>query len=119
MNANSLFKKWDSLCIPAQIYPLFMTSIILFDLYRGAYRYALSHLVLLAIGTTFLWVLCAAKLEFAAYMLLGLPVLFFIFLLALIFFDQSLISVKHKYKKCKEVCNCYEEPECGCCTGSE
>jgi len=115
MNANSLMKKWESLCIPAQIFPIFMTSLVLFDLYRGVYAQAISHIVFTLIGTTFLWVLCAAKLELAAYMLLGLPVIFFIFLIALIFFDQSLLNIRHKYKKCRNVCNCYEEPDCGCC----
>lgn len=96
-----------------------MTSVILFNLYRGTYRYAISHAVALIVGTTFLWVLCAANMEFAAYGLLILPVLFFVFLLALIFYDQSLFAIQRNYRPkcgapepdCEPSC---EEPEsCG------
>lgn len=91
-----------------------MTSVVLFNLYRGTYRYAISHAVALVIGTTLLWVLCAARLEFAAYALLLLPVLFFVFLLAILFYDQSLLSITHEYNGG----NCGKSDECStdsCC----
>lgn len=97
MNANGLTKAWGTLCPPAQIYPIVMSGVILFDLYRGSYRYAITHIVSALIGTTFLWVLCAANLEFAAYALLLLPVLFFVFLLALIFYDQSFFKITRSF----------------------
>jgi hypothetical protein len=84
---------WTTLCPPAQIYPIVMTSVVLFNVYRGTYRTAVSQFVALIVGTLFLWVLCAANLEFAAYALLLLPVLFFVFLLAIIFYDQSLLEI--------------------------
>ena len=120
MNAtatNSLQRGWQSLCPPAQIYPIVMAGLILFNLYRGTYTYAVSHLVAMVIGTTLLWVLCAANLEFAAYGMLILPVLFFVFLLAVIFYDQSLLSISHSYKKQGDNCDCCEtRPEsCFCC----
>ena len=83
-------RAWTTLCPPAQLYPIVMAGVILFNLYRGTYRHAISHTVALVIGTTLLWILCAANMEFAAYALLIMPVLFFVFLLALIFYDQSL-----------------------------
>jgi len=102
MNSNSLAKNWATLCPPAQIYPIVLSAVILFDLYRGSLVQALSHFVAMIIGTTFLWVLCAANLDFAAYALLILPVLFFVFLLAIIFYDQSLLSIEHSRKnRCK------------------
>ncbi len=87
-----------------------MAAVVLFNLYRGTFRYALSHAIALVIGTTFLWILCAANLEFAAYALLLLPLLFFVFLLALIFYDRSLFNVTSEYK-------CKAEPTCemACC----
>jgi hypothetical protein len=106
MNANGATKAWNSLCPPAQIYPIVMSALILFNLYRGTYRYAITHIVALVIGTTFLWVLCAARLEFAAYALLLLPVIFFVFLLALLFYDQSFFDIKRSHTP-----GC--EPECG------
>ena len=114
MNANSATKAWNSLCPPAQIYPIVMSALILFNLYRGTYRYAITHIVALIIGTTFLWVLCAAHLEFAAYALLLLPVIFFVFLLALLFYDQSFFDIKRSYTPgCEPTCEC-EEERCDC-----
>ena len=116
MNANSLTKAWGTLCPPAQIYPIVMVAVVLFNLYRGFYRNAISNIVATIIGTTFLWVLCAANLEFAAYALLLLPVLFFVFLLALIFYDQSLFEIQRSYRP-GAACDCsasQEEPSCGC-----
>ena len=111
MNANSLHNSWTSLCPPAQIYPIVMTSVVLFNLYRGTYRYAITHMVALVIGTIFLWVLCAANLEFAAYALLLFPILFFAFFMAVLFYDQSYLSVHHEYR----ACGCCDEPQCDCC----
>jgi len=89
-----------------------MIAVVLFSLYRGAWREAITNIVSLVVGTLFLWVLCAANFEFAAYGLLILPVLFFVFFLAIVLFDQSLINVTHKYKKCGHPHNV----RCGCHT---
>ena len=93
-----------------------MAGIILFNLYRGTYRYAISHAVAMIVGTTLLWVLCAANMEFAAYGLLLLPILFFVFLLAIILYDQSLLSITHSYKR-TGYCGCCETTpdDCDCC----
>lgn len=93
-----VYDAWFTLCLPAQIYPVVMLGIILFDIYKGAFMRGISDTVSLVIGTTLLWVLCAAKMEFVAYGLLLLPVLFVVFLLAILVFDQSLLSITHDYK---------------------
>jgi hypothetical protein len=116
MNANSLARNWSTLCPPAQIYPIVLSALVLFDLYRGSFKQAISHIVAMLIGTTFLWILCAANLEFAAYSLLILPLVFFVFLLAIIFYDQSLLSIKHeKKRRCDDECDGEES----CCEGSK
>ena len=112
-SGNSLSKAWTTLCPPAQIYPIVMTAVILFNLYRRTYRHALSHVIALVIGTTLLWVLCAARLDVVAYSLLLLPVIFFVFLLALIFYDQSLFAIQRVYKD-DESSNGNGKGECGC-----
>lgn len=114
-SANAIQQGWQSLCPPAQIYPIVMVGVILFNMYRGTYAYAISHIVAMIIGTALLWVLCAARLEFVAYGMLILPVLFFVFLLALIFYDQSLLNITHSYRN--NECDCCEtRPEsCFCC----
>lgn len=110
---NTIENAWVTLCPPAQIYPIVMTAVVLFNLYRGTYRHALSQFIAMIIGTIFLWVLCAANLDFAAYSLLILPVLFFVFLLAIIFYDQSMLDIRHSYKPgCKEEATCHSCPTC-------
>jgi FlaA1/EpsC-like NDP-sugar epimerase len=104
--ANGAYSGWIQLCPPAQLYAIVMTAFVLFQLYRGTYRYAIRHAIFAILGTAFLWVLCAAKMEFAAYGLLVLPVLFFVFLLAIILYDQSLFEIQREYKG---------EEDCGCC----
>lgn len=86
-------RTWNTLCPPAQIFPVVMTGVILFNLYRGTYSYALHHTIATIIGTIFLWILCAANMEFAAYGLLILPIIFFVFLLAIVYYDQTLLTI--------------------------
>ena len=114
-SATNLSKAWAGLCPPAQIYPAVMAGVILFNLYRGTYRYAITHLVSLVIGTTLLWVLCAAKMEVVAYAMLALPVFFFVVLLAIIFYDQSLLKITraHKIQPCEDDASCDVCPACG------
>lgn len=114
MNANSITRGWGALCPPAKIYPIVMAGVVLFNFYRGTYRYAITHIVSAIIGTTLLWVLCAANLEFAAYALLLLPVAFFVFFLALLFYDQSLFEITRAMKCEPQPCDCQEEDECTC-----
>ena len=110
--ANTLQHSWQTLCPPAQIYPIVMTSVILFNFYRGTYKTAISYIVAAIMGTVLLWVLCAANLDFVAYGMLILPLLFFVFLLAVIFYDQSLLSISHSYKRTDECCDTPTEPQC-------
>jgi hypothetical protein len=114
-NASNLTKVWSGLCPPAQIYPAVMAGVVLFNVYRGTYRHALTHLVSLIIGTTLLWVLCAAKMEVVAYAMLALPVFFFVVLLAIIFYDQSLLKITraHVIPPCEADNSCDVCPACG------
>jgi hypothetical protein len=75
-----------------------MLGIILFDFYKGIFMRGIANIISMVVGTALLWILCAAKMEFVAYGLLLLPVLFTIFLLAILVFDQSLLSITHDYK---------------------
>lgn len=98
---------WTTLCLPAQIYPIVMAGIVLFDIYKGTYMRGIKNIVSLVVGTALLWVLCAAKMDFVAYGLLLLPVVFVVFIVAILVFDQSLLSVTHKYKnECNNHDNC-------------
>jgi len=100
---NSMNRAWNTLCPPAQIFPIVLIGILLFDLYRGAYKSALSHTATAIIGTGLLWVLCAAGLDFVAYALLIMPLLFFVFFLAIVFYDKSSLNINHKHQNsCKK-----------------
>ena len=112
-------RAWSTLCPPAQIFPVVMSGVVLFNLYRGTYRYAVQHTIAAVIGTIFLWILCAAKMEFAAYGLLILPVLFFVFLLAIVYYDQTLLTITSTYgnKSSGNANGCDVTPECDSCNG--
>jgi len=97
MNANTAF---SSLCLPAKVYSIVMVAIIIFDLYLGSITHAISNTISLFVGTLLLWTLCAAGMEFAAVSLMVLPVMFFVFLFAIILYDQSLFNTRNKTKSC-------------------
>jgi hypothetical protein len=116
---------WTALCPPAKLYPIVMAALILFNFYRGTYRHAIVNAVYALVGTTLLAVLCASGFEFAAWALLLLPVLFFVFLLAIIFYDQTLFDITRSYdpnrlgpggcrKPVEPACepSCEPEPKC-------
>jgi hypothetical protein len=88
---------WTNLCPPAKLYPIVMAAVVLFNIYRGTHRHAIVQAVHLVIGTVLLAILCATGFEVAAWVLLLLPLLFFVFLLALIFYDQSLFDIRRSY----------------------
>ena len=113
------YDMWTTLCLPAQIYPIVMAGIILFDIYKGVYVRGVTNFVMLLVGTALLWVLCAAKFEFVAYSLLALPVIFTVFLLAIIVFDQTLLSVTHKYNAKAAGANGCSSCSGGCSGGCE
>lgn len=74
-----------------------MAGFVLFQIYQGHYRHAVSNVVMLFLGTILLWFLCVAKFTFVAYTLLLLPVLFFVCIVALLVFDQSFLDIRHRY----------------------
>ena len=102
-------------CLPAQIYVLVMCAVILFDLYLGLYHYAASNTISLLIGTLLLWVLCAANMSFVAYSLMILPVLFFLFLFAIILYDKTLFNIQRvqeqEQQQGQDVYTCDEQCE--------
>jgi len=93
-----VYNAWSSLCLPAQVYPVVMAGVILFDIYKGIYMRGIKNIVLLIVGTILLWVLCAAKMEFVADGLLLIPVVFTIFIVALLVFNNSLLVISNDYK---------------------
>jgi len=94
MNSAETF--WKGFCLPAQIFPVVMAGVVLFNVVAGLYAQAVKNTVFALIGTACLAVLCGAGMELLAYVLLALPVVFFLFLLALIVFDQSLLNITHQ-----------------------
>ena len=111
MNTNGVYTAWSSLCPPAQLYAIVLTASVLYQIYRKTYRHALRHAIMGVIGTFFLWILCAAHMEFAAYGLLVLPIVFLLFLLAIVVYDQTLFEIQHAYKPG----NGTTYDGCGCC----
>ena len=90
---------WKGLCVPAKIFPIMMSSLLLFDVYIGNYRNMGFHAVSFIMGTALLYTLCYFNMETVAWAVLLIPVVFFIALLALIVMDLSLIKVTHTFQQ--------------------
>jgi hypothetical protein len=84
-------------CPPVTIYGVFMTALVLFDLYMSRGRSAMRNTAYGILGGILLFVLCAAGMDFVAWGMLLLPIIFYLFLFAVILFDRSFLSVTHKY----------------------
>lgn len=98
MSSNLNIKNlWAGSCLPAKVFPIVMAGIVLFNTWRGVYKEAVKNVIVGVVGTSALWFLCSSGLELLAYMVLAVPVIFIIFLLALIVFDQTLLQVTHTY----------------------
>ena len=93
MNVTSI---WTNICHPGQIFAIYMTALILFDIYLGSFFKAITDTVFLCIGSLFIWILCSANMEFVAYALLAIPVIFSIFLFAIVLYDQTLLGIREK-----------------------
>jgi hypothetical protein len=118
MNVN-IKTVWAGTCLPAKVFPVVMAGVVLFNLWRGVFTEAVKNVIVAVIGTSALWFLCSSGMELLAYMVLAVPVIFIIFLVALIVFDKTLLEVTHNYNGGGEWGNgeCYEcEDECesGC-----
>lgn len=96
MNTN-VKSLWVASCLPAKVFPLVMAGVALFNVWRGAWREAARHIIFGLFGTAALWFLCTSGMELIAYILLAVPVIFIIFLSALLVFDQTLIAVTREY----------------------
>ena len=98
MSSNLNIKTlWAGTCLPAKAFPIVMAGVVLFNLWRGVWVEAVKNIIVAVIGTSALWLLCSSGMELLAYMVLAVPVIFIIFLLALIVFDQTLLQVTHSY----------------------
>ena len=122
MSSNLNIKTlWTGTCLPAKAFPIVMAGVVLFNLWRGVWVEAVKNIIVAVIGTSALWLLCSSGMELLAYMVLAVPVIFIIFLLALIVFDQTLLQVTHTYggrghggnnnQGCDD-CNTCDQPNC-------
>jgi sterol desaturase/sphingolipid hydroxylase (fatty acid hydroxylase superfamily) len=96
MNVN-IKNVWAGTCLPAKVFPVVMAGVVLFNLWRGVFTEAVKNVIVAVIGTSALWFLCSSGMELLAYMVLAVPVIFIIFLVALIVFDKTLLEVTHRY----------------------
>ncbi len=90
---------------------------ILFNFYLASVSGVMISIFYAIFGTLLLWILCAAKMDFVAWGLLGLPVLFYILLFAIMVFDRSFLNVSHEYRNGSGSSSCGNvEPEIECNT---
>jgi hypothetical protein len=97
-----------NICPSVIAYAVFLVALMLYNIYMGEWPSFLRSGLYLAVGCIFLWILCAAGMEVVGWSLLGIPVVFYLFLFALVIFDQG-FKINRSYEtKCKKP----KEPEC-------
>jgi hypothetical protein len=79
----------NTFCPPVITYGVFITAIGLYDIYMGKFPNLARTMFYLIFGGTMLWVICAANMEFIAWLLVLVPFIFYIFLIAMMVFNKS------------------------------
>jgi hypothetical protein len=79
----------NTFCPPVITYGVFITAIGLYDIYMGKFPNLARTMFYLIFGGSMLWVICAANMEFIAWLLVLVPVIFYIFLIAMLVFNKS------------------------------
>ncbi len=88
------------LCPPVLAYAVFMLALGLYDIYMGSFPSLARTMFYLIFGGIMLWILCAAGMGFAAWGLLAIPVLFYIFLFAILIFQKGFDITAEEHKRC-------------------
>jgi phosphatidylserine synthase len=77
------------LCSSIFAYAIFLVGLMLYNIYMGQWPSFFTSGLYLIVGSVLLWVLCAANMEVIGWSLIGIPVVFYLFLFALVIFDQG------------------------------
>ncbi len=79
----------DNFCSPVIAYAAFITAIGMYDIYMGKFPNLARTVFYLIFGGALLWMVCAANMELLGWMLILIPVIFYVFLIALLVFNKS------------------------------
>jgi hypothetical protein len=109
-------------CPPVYAYGIFMIALGVYDIYMGSFPSLARTLFYLIFGGILLWILCAAGMPSIGWVLLAVPVVFYIFLFAIIIFQKGFDFQSEDRKRCAKPpapCvedetekECEEEPVC-------
>jgi hypothetical protein len=79
----------NTFCPPVIVYSVFITAIGLYDIYMGKFPNLARTMFYLLFGGGMLWAICAANMEFVAWIMIMVPFIFYIFLIAMLVFNKS------------------------------
>jgi hypothetical protein len=79
----------DNFCPPVIAYSAFIMAIGLYDIYMGKFPNLARTIFYLIFGGSMLWIICAANMELVAWLLILIPVVFYVFLIAMLVFNKS------------------------------
>ena len=100
-------------CPPGFAYAVFMIALGLYDIYMGSFPSLARTLLYLIVGSILLWILCAAGMAPVGWALLAVPVIFYIFLFAILIFQKGFDFQTEERTKCaKPPAPCVEEETC-------
>ena len=105
-----------NICPSVIAYAIFLIALMLYNIYMGEWPSFLRSALYMVVGCLLLWILCAAGMEMVGWSLLGIPVVFYLFLFAIVIFDQGFRLNSTYETKCKKPVEptCEEEEEASC-----
>ena len=96
-------------CPPVYAYAIFLIALAIYDIYMGSFPSLARTIFYLIFGVILLWILCAAGMAPVGWALLAVPVIFYIFLFAILIFQKGFdFQTKSCTKPVEPTC----EPEC-------
>ncbi len=98
-------------CPPVYAYAIFMIALGLYDIYMGSFPSLARTLFYLIFGVILLWILCAAGMASVGWVLLSVPVVFYIFLFAILIFQKGFDFQSEEKKRVKPECEGPKETE--------
>jgi hypothetical protein len=94
----------NNFCPPVIAYSAFIMAIGLYDIYMGKFPNLARTMFYLIFGGAMLWIICAANMELVAWLLILIPVVFYVFLIAMLVFNKSFTYKVEQPKKEDDKC---------------
>jgi hypothetical protein len=99
------------LCPPLVAYILFLSGLVVYNMYMRRKPSVVTTFLYLVFGSVLMWILCAAGLSSVGWAVLAVPVIFYLFLFAILVFENGFLFSREE-NTCEEETHESEHEEC-------